>query len=134
MAEDLNSIKRDLFFDLMKLAGRVFVAVECAEDVTIGNRGFLPEEQEKGIVLVFNPHMNFTWDENGISAKLVFGNTAEKCSIPPERIIAVFSPELNAQFTTGPAPQAKDAGAKKGRQQKRPQGEKVVKVDFNRKA
>lgn len=133
MAEDLIGIKRDLFFDLMKLAGRVFVLAEYAEDVVIGNRGFLPEEKEKGIVLVFNPRMNFSWDDNGLSARLVFGNTAEKCSIPAERILAVFSPELNAQFTTGPLPAEKTAEGKKENPRKTGKGEKVVKIDFNRK-
>lgn len=97
----LNDIKKDLFFRLMETAGRVFVLVRYSDRVVIGRRGFSEQERSTGLVLVFNPGMKFTWDETGIHATLVFSSTPEKCHIPPEGIVAVYSPELGVQLTTG---------------------------------
>ena len=126
---------------MLDLAGRVFILARYSPDVVIGNRGFLSEEKEKGIVLVFNKRMNFEWGPAGISAKLVFGAVTHQCFIPLESIISVFSPELSAQFSAsqGPAPSGKDEVHAKKRPSKsggkpvKSSGNKVVRVDFNKK-
>lgn len=143
MVSNLNELKKRIFFDMLDLAGRVFILVRYSPEVVIGNRGFLPEEKEKGIVLVFNKRMNFEWDAEGISAKLVFGAVAHECFIPLEPIMSVFSPELSAQFSVsadGPHPGKDEAPAKKRmakpREKSQPHkstGSKVVRVDFNKK-
>ncbi len=136
MAETLDELKKQVFYDMLNIVGRVFIAVRYGEDVVIGKRGFLPQEQEKGLVLVFNQKMNFTWDDLGITTTLAFGTTPEKCFIPQESIITVFSPELNAQFS---------ALSKEGEDSKEPQkkvkapekktsaDKKVISVDFKKK-
>jgi len=109
--------------------------------VIIGDRGFLPEEKEKGIVLVFNRRMNFDWSPSGISARLVFGSVTHECFIPYDAIISVFSPELSAQFSVsaGPVPPAKEEARTKKRQSGgrerslKSSDDKVVRVDFNKK-
>ncbi|VAX27584.1 hypothetical protein MNBD_NITROSPIRAE03-1693 [hydrothermal vent metagenome] len=126
----LNELKRHIFHELLDLAGRVFVVVRNAENVFIGNRGFLPEEEEKGLILVFNRGMKFTWDDHGIDARLVFGTTPQRCIVPAEHIMGVYCPELNTQFLsltdTGPEPAIEStAGEEKP--------SKVVKVDFRKK-
>ena len=98
--ERIEDLKRHIFYELLDMAGRVMVLVKYSPDVVIGNRGFVGEEKETGIILVFNPKMKFTWDEFGITATLVFGSTPQKCFIPAGSITAVYSPELNAQFVT----------------------------------
>ena len=133
MHSALNDLKKQVFYGLLEIAGRVFVLVEHADGVVIGTRGFLPEEKEKGIVLVFNSKMDFQWNDLGISARLVFGTTPQQCFIPPDAIVSIFSPEVSAQFSvspeSGPAPDKTDAGP-----EERPAaGEKVVKVDFRKK-
>lgn len=131
MESGLNELKKDVFYRLLELAGRVFILVEYTDGVVIGNRGFLPEEKEKGIVLVFNDKMNFQWDDSGISAKLVFGAIPQQCFIPPDAIISIFSPEISAQFSvsTGKRPVAGDAGP----EDRSASSKKVVKVDFQKK-
>lgn len=94
----LNDLKRHTFFEILELAGRVFIIVDYDESVLIGKRGFLPEEKERGLVLVFNSKMKFSWNDDGISATLVFGNSAEKCYIPVNAIAGVFSPDLRIQL------------------------------------
>ncbi|MCX8031656.1 MAG: ClpXP protease specificity-enhancing factor SspB [Thermodesulfovibrionales bacterium] len=94
----INELKRHVFYELLYLVGRVFIVVTYSPDVILGNRGFTHEEKEKGIVLVFNSAMRFTWDEKGINATLFFNNIAHKCFIPSENISAIYSPELNAHF------------------------------------
>lgn len=130
--DDLEALKKDVFFRLIEAAGRVFILVRYSDGVRIGGRGFLPDEMENGIVLVFNRQMNFTWDTAGIHATLAFGSSVEKCFIPPEDIVAVYSPELGAQFvvSTPEGKAGKKAEMEKGTEVK---GEKVIKVDFTRK-
>lgn len=136
MADTLDELKKQVFYDMLNIAGRVFIAVRYDEDVFIGKRGFLDQEREKGLVLVFNQKMHFTWDDAGITTTLAFGTTAEKCFIPQKSIITVFSPELNAQFSVM---------SKEGEDSKEPQkrmkvaekktsaGKKVINVDFKKK-
>jgi hypothetical protein len=133
LAQKLTDLKKHVFFELLDLAGRVFVLVRYSDDVLIGERGFLPEEKEKGLILVFNRKMNFEWNEHGITATLGFGTKTEKCFIPPDSIMSVFSPDLNAQFSVSPAGQ--EAGQTRQAEKKvhSPSKEKVVKVDFSKK-
>ena len=133
MTHDLAALKKHIFFELLGTAGRVFILVGYSDDVLIGERGFLPEEKEKGIILVFNPAMNFSWDDQGISATLGFGAKTEKCFIPPDSILSIFSPELNAQFSSSPPVQetAREKPVRKA--DISPSKENVIKVDFGKK-
>ena len=141
MVSSLNDLKKQVFYSMLNLAGRVFILARYSEDVTIGNRGFLPEEKEKGIVLVFNKRMNFEWTDSGISAKLVFGAATHQCFIPHDKIMSVFSPELSAQFAVAPTPESvsKEAGDQKKilprvrKKADRSPDDKVVRVDFHKK-
>ena len=136
MAHDLTALKKHIFFELLGLAGRVFILVGHSDDVHIGERGFLPEEKEKGLILVFNPKMNFEWNDQGISATLGFGTKTEKCFIPPVSILSIFSPELNTQFSSAPPVQETAQRRPESLEKKEqivPSGEKVVKVDFGKK-
>jgi hypothetical protein len=134
MASDINDLKKQIFYELINLAGRVFVLVNYSEDVIIGSRGFLPEEKEKGLVLVFNNRMNFEWTGQALSAKLVFGSKPEQCFVPADEIVSVFSPELSAHFsvarTTKETPPQRRG---KPKIETSAGGKKVVKVDFGKK-
>jgi hypothetical protein len=138
MDSSVNNLKRHVFFEFLNHSGRAFVLVRYSDDVILGNRGFTAEEKENGIVLVFNSRMNFLWDEYGITATLVFGTSPQKCFIPADDIIAVYSPELNAEFLTSPQPaipkQASGVQAKKQEAKAKEQTlENVIKVDFTKK-
>jgi hypothetical protein len=135
VAENLTELKKNIFYDLLNIARRVFILVRYSDKVRIGERGFLPEEKENGIILVFNQKMNFEWNEEGISATLGFGTKTEKCFIPPKSIISVFSPDVNAQFSVSAeeesvipqkaAPDKKEISST---------DDKVIKVNFGRKS
>jgi len=99
----LDNLKKHIFYEILGMAERVMVLVRYSPDVIIGNRGFIGDEKETGIILVFNPGMKFNWDEHGLSAALVFGSSPQKCFIPSGSIAAVYSPELNVQFVAGGA-------------------------------
>lgn len=143
METNLNSLKKHIFFEFLNLVGRAFILVRYSDGVVLGNRGFTAEEKENGIILVFNSKMNFLWDDYGITATLVFGTSPQKCFIPVDDIIAVYSPELNAQFVASPQPagsqkegekSVKTIEPKKG--QKTQKDEKqghVIRVDFTKK-
>lgn len=135
MSQNLTDLKKQVFFGLLDMAGRVFIHVRYSDAVLIGDRGFLAEEKEKGLVLVFNAKMKFEWNEQGIEATLGFGPKTEKCFVPPENIISVFSPDLNAQFSISPAA-AQEVGQKKQVEKKAHSiaKQKVIKVDFSRKS
>lgn len=139
MAETLEELKKQVFYDLLNIVGRVFIAIRYGDDVVIGKRGFLPEEKDKGLVLVFNQKMNFIWDDYGISTTLAFGQTPEKCFIPQGSIITIFSPELNAQFSvlskegeSSKEPQKKMKLTEKKTLPDKPD-KKVISVDFRKK-
>ena len=133
----LNRLKRHIFFELMGLTARVFILVKYSDSVILGNRGFLEQEKDNGIVLVFNSGMNFIWDDYGITATLVFGSSAQKCFIPIDSVISVYSPDLNVQFVA--APVTPDPGVQVPEKQKEkteesaPSMKNVVKVDFTKK-
>jgi stringent starvation protein B len=145
----LNELKKHTFYELLNLAGRVYLLVKYSENVQVGTRGFLPEEKEHGLVLVLNTKMHFTWDEYGISVKLVFGDSPQKCFIPVDDVLAIYSPELNSQLIIGPQ-QVVEANAAQGKSEEEvtPKVEeieessveegigkknKVVRVDFQKK-
>jgi hypothetical protein len=136
MAEPLDELKKKVFYDMLNIAGRVFIAVRYDKDVVIGKRGFLSQEREEGLVLVFNQKMNFTWDDAGISVILVFGTSPEKCFIPKESIMTIFSPELNAQFSAlsreGEDPETPQKTMKITDKKTSP-NKKVIDVDFKKK-
>lgn len=122
------------------MVGRVFIVVKHSGEVVIGSRGFTEEEIKNGIVLVFNSAMNFSWNDHGISASLVFGTSPQKCFIPADDIVVIYSPELNAQFMTSPArpkeAAAEEAAPSKEKAEKIPRSapdSKVVRVDFRKK-
>ncbi|GBE03066.1 hypothetical protein BMS3Bbin06_01634 [bacterium BMS3Bbin06] len=129
----LNNLKKHIFNELMELVGRVFIIVGFSEDVKIGNRGFLPEEKEKGLVLVFNRGMSFRWHDWGIEAKLAFGSTPQECLVPIEHIIGIYSPEAGTQFLSLPEESTQQSEEREGETQGNVEGSKVVKVDFGKK-
>lgn len=138
MQKEINELKKKVFYEMLNLGGRVFILVRYSEDVMIGRRGFTEEEKKNGIVLVFNQRMNFSWDEYGISATLVFGTTPERCFIPSEDIILIFSPELRSQFIISPETVKDKSEDKKSEStlempDEEIMDEKVVRVDFSRK-
>jgi hypothetical protein len=44
---DLGDLMKDVFFRLMDMSGRVFIHVRYSEAVSVGRRGFLPEENTR---------------------------------------------------------------------------------------
>ncbi len=147
VAQSLNLLKRHVFYELLNIVGRVFIMVSYSERVILGSRGFSPEERDNGIVLVINDRMNFSWDDEGITANLIFDSTPQQCYIPADLISVVHSPELNTQFVISSLSQRepKDivedfTGTEQTTSGKQKNGvppsaisEKVVKVDFTRK-
>jgi len=95
-------MKRLVFFELLDLAGRVYIVVRYSDRVSLGKRSFTDEEQQKGLTLVFTSRMAIQWDGEGITATLVFGAQPHKCFIPADDVIAVYSPDLQTQFTSTP--------------------------------
>ncbi|MDA8087337.1 MAG: ClpXP protease specificity-enhancing factor SspB [Nitrospiraceae bacterium] len=142
MSAVLNELKRQTFFSFLDAAGRVFIHVKPSGGAVIGERGFMPDEMEKGIVLVFNRKMAFDWGQQGIAATLVFGSSPQKCFIPADDIIAVFSPELEARLVLDPpGGEPRKGGPLPPAERKTPAAEgsgdgkekKLIKVDFRKK-
>ncbi|MFA5353999.1 MAG: ClpXP protease specificity-enhancing factor SspB [Thermodesulfovibrionales bacterium] len=138
METGLNRLKKHVFTEIMDIAGRVFVLVRYSPAVVIGNRGFTDDEKVNGIILVFNPRMKFIWDEEGLSATLVFGSSPQKCFVPAGEIIAIYSPELGAQFMASPESSDDEEEDEKAGETSEvvssDEEHKVIKVDFSKKA
>ncbi len=131
--DGLNELKKKIFFDMLAMAGRVFILIQYSEDVRIGTRGFIGDEPEKGLILVFNDKMRFSWDNGVIEAKLSFNNAPQKCRIPVSNIVTIYSPELQSQFTC--AYQGMSTGEPDDNEVDTEdiENSKVVKVDFSKK-
>lgn len=134
--QTINNLKKHVFYEILNSHGRVFIIVKHSDNVVIGKRGFTKEEKEKGLILVFNTQMNFDWQNEALTAKLVFGTKSEHCFIPSDDIICVFSPELNLQFTTlgvyeDNNNKTEEEPAKKHNDDE--QKGKIIKVDFSKK-
>ncbi|MBF0541158.1 MAG: hypothetical protein HQK91_06885 [Nitrospirae bacterium] len=124
----LNELKKKVFFDLLELAGRVFLVIMYSEHAIIGDRGFIGNEKEMGLTLIFNSKMRFLWEGDIIEARLSFNGRVQKCIIPADNIIAIYSPELRTQFMTTQTPQpAEDEDTETI------SDENVIKVDFTKK-
>lgn len=134
-ATAINDLKREVFYRLLETAGRVFILVRYSEDVEIGRRGFLPEEVENGLVLVFNRRMRYSWDDFYLKANLNFGTAVERCCIPSDAITAVYSPELGTQLVITPTSGEGDTDGEDsdGMVVRSSAGEKVIKVDFKKR-
>lgn len=135
MKSRLNKLKKDTFFELLDLAGRVFIVVGYSDDVRIGSRGFLEGEKETGLVLVLNRRMKFKWDDDVLECRLVFGTEPHDCIIPEEHILAVHSPEMNTQLVVAPmSPESASRDGEGGGEPASQQDEgNVVEVDFKKK-
>lgn len=140
--DGINELKENTFFNLMDLAGRVYIVVHYTEDVIIGKRGFTNEEKTSGLVLVFNQKTNFQWKDDVITAKLGFGNTIEKCIIPVRNIVCIFSPDINARFMIDYVQKEQESIMVKSsksdiqKEKQKPHNEsqsKVITVDFTKK-
>ena len=135
----IQELIKHVFFDVMDIAGRVFVAIAYSDMVKIGTRGFLAEEKERGLVLVFNKQMNFQWQDEGINTSLIFNGTLHKCFIPISNIMAIYSPELKLQFVIEPLLLKKEQSAqeeaplKNEKKELKDAGNKIVQVDFTKK-
>jgi hypothetical protein len=132
MTEDkasMTELKKKVFFDLMELAGRVFIVIRYSDEVMIGDRGFIGQEMETGLTLIFSSSMRFLWEGDFIEARLSFNNRVQKCIIPADNIIAIYSPELNTHFTTSFVSEASSDDS----DSETPSVENVIKVDFTKK-
>lgn len=133
MQPNLANLKKLVFYEMLETAGRVFIIVRFSERVRIGNRGFTEEEKKNGIVLVFNKSMNFSWDDSGLTAILVFGQSQQKCFVPSEDIIMIYSPELNSQFISAQPAAPENTDKEKTEPSESPltsRDSNVVSVDF----
>lgn len=132
-SQELNALKRHIFYEALRLAGRVYIVVQFSDDVIIGKRGFSPEEKENGILLILNKDMKFSWEDWGISATLAFGTTPQQCTIPAGQISVIYSPELNMHFQAGEA-KGEEEVADSPAATKDKGDNRVVKVDFRNKS
>ena len=133
MDSRLNELKKTVFYEMMDITGRAFVVAKYSETLVIGNRGLTDDEMKNGIVIVFNKRMNFSWDDYGIFATLVFGTSPQKCFIPADDIVAVYSPELSAQFLAAPQPPQEKPEKDDPKKTRTKEAENVVRIDFSKK-
>mgnify|MGYP001457267374 CR=1 FL=1 len=105
----LSVLKKNVFFELLNLAGRVFLVVRHSEAIDLGRKTFTEEEKKNGMTLVFTERMSIHWDAAGISTTLTFGSQPYRCFIPSADILAIYSPDLQVQLTTAGDEQAENS-------------------------
>lgn len=133
---DLNDLKKNVFFELLNLSGRVYIVVRYSPDVDLGKKVFTEDEKLNGLTLVFTTRMPVQWNAAGIATTLSFGAQAYRCFIPSQDILAIYSPDLHVQLTCAPEDTAtvtekpsRGQTAPKQSPMRKKQG-KVIEVDF----
>jgi len=136
----LSALKKNVFFELLSLAGRVFIVVRHSEAIDLGRKVFTEDEKKNGMTLVFTERMAIQWDAAGISATLTFGSQRHRCFIPSADILAIYSPDLQVQLTMAGGEPTENTADSAGcgasclkNQPPRKKHGKVIAVDFARR-
>jgi len=139
----MSKFKKQILELLFDFYDKFYMHVVPAGDIRIGERGFIGNESEHGLVLVFSAssYKNLRWDENSLYADMRFSGKWESLAIPFQSIVTVFDdpgkPEFVFKFSvyiekepTGKNDE-KEQSAEKSRVKS--SNGKVVKVDFSRR-
>lgn len=128
----LNDLKKNVFFELLNIAGRVYMVVRYSPNVDLGRKVFTEDEKTNGLTLVFTTRMNIQWDSVGLATMLTFGSQAYRCFIPAEDILAIYSPDLQVQLTCpgGDFPATESKSEHPGQSAPRKKAGQVIEIDF----
>jgi hypothetical protein len=96
----MTKYKKEILDIVFNNYNKFYIHVAPLSDVVIGKRGFLDQEKDHGIVLVFGneSYKNFEWDENNIYVSMKFSGVWEELIIPFGAIQAVFDNPVNPNF------------------------------------
>ncbi|AEI15112.1 hypothetical protein Flexsi_1462 [Flexistipes sinusarabici DSM 4947] len=139
----MSKFKKQVLELLFDFYDKFYMHVVPAGDIRIGERGFVGNESEHGLVLVFgaSSYKNLRWDNNALYADMRFSGKWESLVIPFQSIVTVFDdpgkPDFVFKFSmdtekeSGGNNKDKEKSADKSRVKS--SNGKIVKVDFSRK-
>ena len=129
----MNRLKEKTISAALEMSGRIYIHASPHEELFIGKRGLIGQEEKNGIVLLISESScrNLEIGQSGISAELRFAGIWENVFIPYESIDAVLDDIGKPSFIFN-YPLAKGASASSA--EKAPEKEKklaeVVTLDF----
>jgi len=139
----MSKFKKQVLELLFDFYDKFYMHVVPAGDIHIGERGFLGNENEHGLVLVFSAssYKNLRWDENALYANMRFSGKWESLVIPFQSVVTVFDdpgkPDFVFKFAveTEKEPSSKNKEKEKSADKSRVKSSngKIVKVDFSRR-
>jgi len=139
----MSKFKKQILELLFDFYDKFYMHVVPAGDIRIGERGFIGNESEHGLVLVFSAssYKNLRWDENSLYADMRFSGKWESLAIPFQSIVTVFDdpgkPEFVFKFSVyiEKEPTGKNDEKEQSAEKSRVKSStgKVVKVDFSRR-
>jgi hypothetical protein len=130
------SYKKDILDIVFNYHEKFYIHVAPLPDVVIGKRGFVDQEQEHGIVLVFGneSYKNFEWDEKNIYVSMKFSGVWEDLIIPIGAIQAVFDNPVNPNFIFNFKISEEIETQKKTKVTKIIKKDNVISLDFGKKS
>lgn len=99
MSKTLTDLRKSVFYNILDMAGKVYIVVKYSEE------SILPwtkkHIKEGSMSLVFNQsnYKNLVWTNSRVNVVLGFSDTTMQCTFPSKDIIAIFSPQLNIHFS-----------------------------------
>lgn len=92
--------RKDILNTVFNNYDKFYMHVAPLSDVHIGMRGFVDQENEQGIVLVFGKesYKDFEWDDKYIYVDMRFAGAWEHLMIPLNGIQAIFDDPVNPEF------------------------------------
>lgn len=139
----MSIFKKQVLELLFDFYDKFYMHVVPAGDIRIGERGFIGNESEHGLVLVFSAssYKNLRWDENALYADMRFSGKWESLVIPFKSVATVFDdpgkPNFVFKFSMYTEKESSGKNKEKGKSADKSRVEssdgKVVKVDFSKR-
>lgn len=129
-------LKYSILLEILKKYQKVFIHVMPHEDLIIGRRGLIGDENQRGILLVFGKqsYKNLKLSEENLFVDMKFSGIWEELSIPMDCLYAIFdsstNPEFIFNFKFDPKTKKETTTVKKPSTSNK--DSKIIKVDFRK--
>lgn len=132
--------KYNIILEILKKYPKIYIHVMPHENLIIGNRGLVGDENQHGILLVFGrfSYKNLGFSDDNLFVDMKFSGIWEDLSIPLESIYAIFDSTTDPEFIFNfkiESINSKSSSDKKKKPVKKgvvKDDGKIIKVDFKK--
>lgn len=129
-------LKYSILLEILKKYQKVFIHVMPHEDLIIGRRGLIGDENQHGILLVFGKqsYKNLRLSGENLFVEMKFSGIWEELSIPMGCLYAIFDSSTNPEFIFNFRfdPKTKNETTTVEKSSTSNKDSKIIKVDFRK--